>query len=217
MKRTVLWGSAGLTFLLFVLIGFLLAYRADSLSRLPLARRIALQDRQNNLLLIHVDDLRSQQPALRSVWVILRFRSESQTALTFLRLFPDPDVPQRGQKVSQAFGLTNQGEPAPGFLRKLEEQGVKTSAFFVVDDEGMGQIGTWVRSAFEKIDASDDAEILQWGCAVFSSEPKMNLPDFNWLTFAEHLQTNLAFDDLMAEWSGLISSHSPLRCELASQ
>lgn len=217
MKRTVLWGLAGLTFLVFALIGFLLAYRADSLSRLPLARRIALQDRQNNLLLIRVDDLRSQQPVLRSVWVILRFRSESQTALTFLRLFPDADVPQRGERVSQAFGLTNRGEPAPGFLRKLEEQGVKTSAFFVVDDEGMGQVGAWVRNAFGKVNTSEDAEILQWGCAVFSSEPRMNLPEFNWLTFAEHLQTNLAFDDLMAEWSSLISSSSPLRCELANQ
>jgi hypothetical protein len=217
MKRNVFWGSAGLTFLVFALIGFLLAYRADSLSRLPLARRIALQDRQNNLLLIHVDDLRSQQPVLRSVWVILRYRSESQTALTFLRLFPDADVPQRGQKVSQAFSLTNQGEPAPGFLRKLEEQGVKTSAFFVVDDEGMDQIGVWVQGALGKVNTSDDAEILQWGCAVFSSESKMSLPDFNWLTFAEHLQTNLAFDDLMAEWSSLITSLSPLRCELASQ
>lgn len=217
MKRTILWGSAGLSFLAFALIGFLLAYRADSLSRLPLARRIALQERQNNLLLVHVDDLKSQQPVLRSVWVILRYRSESQTALTFLRLYPDSDVPQRGQKISQAFGLTNRGEPAPGFLRRLEEQGVKTSAFFVVDDEGMGQVGAWVQSTFGKVNTSEDADILQWGCAVLNSEPKMSLPDFNWLTFTEHLQTNLAFDDLMAEWSGLISSHSPLRCELASQ
>lgn len=217
MKRTVLWGSAGLTFLVFVLIGFLLAYRADSLSRLPLARRIALQDRQNNLLLIHVDDLGVGQPVLRSVWVILRYRSESQTALTFLRLFPDPDVPQRGQKVSQAFALTNQGAPAPGFLRKMEEQGVKTSAFFVVDDEGMDQIGAWIQGTLGKFNASDDEEILQGGCAVVGSESTESLPEFNWLTFSEHLHTNLAFDDLMAEWSSLMTSPSPLRCELASQ
>jgi hypothetical protein len=39
---------------------------------------------------------------------------------------------------------------------------------------------------------------------------------FDWTTFASHLNTNLAFDEILNEWDRLAANTPPLRCELAS-
>lgn len=217
MKKTTLLLAALLTFMVFAFAGFLLAVRADSLARLPLARRIALQDRQNNLVLIQVSDLEAQQPALRSIWVALRFRSDNQTALTFIRLYPNTDDLKSGEKLADAFGLTNTNEPAPVFMRALEASGVRFSGYLLVDDTGMEQVAAWVRQVSPKANTSGDAQLLESGCLALNTANSATLPPFDWASFSGHLNTNLAFDDIMVEWNRLTTPQSPLRCELASQ
>lgn len=216
MKKTTLLLSALLAFILFAFVGFILAVRADSLARLPVASRAALQDRQNNLVLLHIDDLNSRHPVVRSTWVALRLRSENQTALTFVRLYPNADDPRRGEKLASAFGLTNNGDPAPLFLRRLEEEGIGFSGYLLVDDSGMEQISGWVRQSDPKANLSGDAQLLQSGCLVITSAGDSGLPPFNWSAFSPHMNTDLAFDEIMSEWNHLTAAESPLRCELAT-
>ncbi len=217
MKKTTLLLSALLAFTVFAFAGFLLAVRADNLARLPIAHRIALQDRQNNLVLIQVSSLESRQPELRSIWVVLRFLSDDQTALTFVRLYPNTDDAKSAEKLAATFGLTNTGQPAPVFLREVEAKGVRFSGYLLVDDDAMRQVAAWVREASPKANTSGDAQVLESGCLTLNTAGGGVLPPFDWASFSGHLNTNLAFDDIMVEWNRLTSSQLPLRCELASQ
>ena len=217
MKKITLLLSAMLAFTLFAFIGYLMAARADSMARLPISAGAGPSEQQNNLVLVHVERLDARQPILRSVWVAIRFRSESQTALTFVRLYPNTDDPQTGEKLAQAFGLTNTGAPAPVFLRKLGELGVQFAGYMLVDDSGMQQVAGWIRQSTPKVNTSGDAQILQSGCAALATSPSAGLPVFDWTTFATHFNTDLAFDEILNEWERLTSGGPALRCELASQ
>ena len=217
MKKTTLLLSAMLAFTIFAFAGFLLAVRANSLARLPINSSITALDRQNNLVLVHVENIDSHQPVLRSVWVAIRFRSESQTALTFVRLYPSSDDPQSGQKLADAFGLTNTGAPAPVFFRQLNQQGIQFSGYMLVDDSGMDQIAGWIRQNATKVNVSGDAQILQSGCATLAASSSASLLAFDWTTFAGHLNTDLAFDEILNEWDQLTTTGPSLRCELATR
>jgi hypothetical protein len=216
MKKTALLLSAMLAFTIFAFAGFLLAVRADSLARLPVNSSITALERQNNLVLVHVENIDSHQPVLRSVWVAIRFRSESQTVLTFVRLYPATDDPKAGQKLADAFGLTNTGAPAPVFFRQLNEQGIQSSGYMLVDDSGMQQVAGWIRLSAPKVNTSGDDQILQSGCAALAASSSASLAAFDWTTFAGHLNTDLAFDEILNEWDQLITTGQSLRCELAT-
>ncbi len=216
LKKTTLLLAAMLAFSIFAFAGFLLAARADSLARLPISSNPGASDRQNNLVLVHLERLDARQPVLRSIWVAIRFRSESQTALTFVRLYPSSDDPKAGEKLAEAFGLTNTGAPAPIFLRRLTEQGILYSGYLLVDDSGMEQVAGWIRTGSPKVNTSGDAQILQAGCAALAVSTDVEIPAFDWTTFAGHLNTNLAFDEILNEWDRLTTNAPPLRCELAS-
>ncbi len=217
MKKTSLLLCALLAFMLFTVAGFLMAARAETLARLPVNIRAIAGERQNNLVLIHVDNLASRQPALRSVWVAIRFHSESQTSLTFVQLYPNTDDPRAGEKLAADFGLTNTAAPAPVFLRRLSGEGIKFSGYLLVDDNGMAQVGEWIRQTSPKANVSGDTQILQAGCAALTAAQGAPLPTFDWPGFSAHLNTDLAFDDILVEWGRLLAADPPLRCELAGQ
>lgn len=217
MKKISLLLSALLAFMVFAFAGFMMAARAETLARLPINIRSAAVERQNNLILVHIDSFDIRQPVLRSVWVAIRFHSENQTALTFVRLYPNTDDPKAGQKLVQSFGLTNTAAPAPVFLRHLSDQGIQFSGYVLVDDQGMQQVGEWIRETAPKANISGDDQVLQASCAALTSAQSAPLPSFNWPAFSAHLNTNLAFDEILVEWDRLVTADPPLRCELAAQ
>ena len=217
MKKTSLLLSALLAFTVFAFAGFLMAARAETLARLPISARSGALERQNNLVLVHIDSLTTRQPALRSVWVAIRFHSDNQTALTFVRLYPNTDDPNAGEKLAASFGLTNTAAPAPVFLRHLTDAGIKFSGYMLVDDQGMQQVGEWIRKAAPKANVSGDAQMLQTSCAALTSAQGTPLPSFNWPAFSSHLNTDLAFDEILVEWDRLVTANPTLRCELAAQ
>jgi hypothetical protein len=216
MKKTTLLLSALLAFTFFAFAGFLMAARADNLARLPVNSKALGQERQTNLVLVQVDRLDTRQPTLKAVWVAIRFRSENQTALTFVRLYPNTDNPKTGEKLASAFGLTNTGAPAPIFLRSLTSEGIHFAGYLLVDEEGMQQVGGWIREIAPKANTSGDAQILQGGCAALTAASNAVLPAFDWPSFSTHLNTDLAFDEILVEWGRLVKANPPLRCELAS-
>jgi hypothetical protein len=215
MKKMVLLLSAVLAFCLFAVMGYFLAARADALARLPISNQIASLDRQNNLVLIHVDQLSTGEPVLQSVWVTIRFRSENQTSLTFVQLYPNTDNAKDGEALGKAFGIDKDGKPVALFLKRLEEQGIHSSGYLLVDDAGMQQAAAWVKQSAQKVNTSGDGQILEAGCAVLATA-NANVPAFDWGIFAGHLRTDLAFDSILEEWDQLTSNNPPLRCELAT-
>lgn len=218
MKYATLILSALVSFVLFAFGGFLMAARAETQARLPVSPKTALlREQQTNIVLIQVDDLQAQQPQLRSVWMALRFHSENQTVLTFVRLYPNSDDPQRGQELKDSFGLTNTDAPAPVFLRKATGDNRSTSGYLMTDDAGLEQVTAWVRQTALKANTSGDSQILQASCSALLNAQTVPLPSFDYQAFAAHLNTNLAYDQLLAEWQQLTQADPPLRCEMVSR
>jgi hypothetical protein len=172
---------------------------------------------QQNILLIQVDNLESERPVLRAVWVFAQFQSANQTVLTFSPLYPSQD----NVVYEKNFSLDPDKSPARRFLRIVATSGIRTDGYLLVDDLGTEQITAWVHDqgipTFSK-DTPTTETFLREACAYLSgTSPVIQDVKFDWQRFDTHFQSDLALDTLMASWNQIFDPTRPTHCEVLSQ
>jgi len=90
---------------------------------------------QSNILLVHVDRLDGNDPALISLWVIFSYQAEPPS-LTFLPVFPT--AKNRDGDLEESFSMAPDGKISAAFLQRLEKEfQVDWDHLVVIDDAGL--------------------------------------------------------------------------------
>jgi hypothetical protein len=203
---------------MFCFVGFQIAAHSDSQSLLPINRPspVTIDARQSNLLLILVDRIDLHKPILRAVWFVIRFHSESQTVLSFSRIYPDSQ-PDRNTDIENAFSLGSSSEPSAVFFHKMSDYKISQDGYILIDEQGLDQLTRWLDPQGLQVGSNDVSGMLHLGCSFFAGPKDTQAPSFDWGAFSGHTSSNIVFNDILAEWSLLVSAQPPTRCQFPAQ
>jgi hypothetical protein len=169
---------------LLFMIGLLVGVRASlSASLPPLAektaqafttetRRLAIfPNEQRSILVVVVDELEAEQPALRNIWMLLYMPGNPR--LTLMPVFPslaEPKYPYdqdlyRAFKILRSKGASKIDEP---FMELLLKKGIFWSGYILVDEPGLEQIASSLSSSNNLYDLGRRANSFKRSNALVS-------------------------------------------------
>ena len=215
-------------FLAFLLIGFGLAYLIRYRTMLPVASAPSVSplpaNSQQNLLLIHVDNLSNPRPNLISVWVVF-FAQHDQTFVSFKALYPDPLSPRPIIPVNVFFSLNEDGLPSEAFFKWVRDHDFDWKAHVLIDQDGLEYIADYMNNPEldfiiprnkDQLQAvwQQEAQIMDRICLQLQS----NTPDGQKLEWdaliPQHLRTDLSFEDAILVWNQLHENRPSTQCQV---
>ncbi len=93
---------------------------------------------QVNLILVHVDDLKVDRPALTSIWGVFISRSVVP-ALIMKRIFPEAGSPASA-RLAAAFSVDLQKQLDRKFLDVMQDRDMPSAEIILVDGDGMAEV-----------------------------------------------------------------------------
>lgn len=178
---------------------------------------------QTNLVFVHVDDLQSPRPALRSLWgFFISLQDPVNVVITPLLPFANQDVQL---KLLRSFRLHGNGTLDARFVENVRAEFKLTfSEYIIVDDTGMSQTARWIGEqtgvAFDY--SLSDASVLPDAegafftslCAIVEDPPSEG-ERFIWSEILpDHAFTNLSFQNAIQIWTTITDSEKSPRCEV---
>jgi len=93
----------------------------------------ALPSGQRNILVIGVDDLQADEPALESLWLILYY--PPAPGINLAPLFPArlQNDPETGLALDEAFALDENGTPVPAFFESIQRRDLWWNNYMLID------------------------------------------------------------------------------------
>ena len=200
--------------------------------------------RQNNILLIGVDDLTAAFPRLESAWLVLYLAQTPH--LTLMPIYPEKTsrngktAPHRAD-LAELFQSDPQGLPGPKFFSELKARGLWWSGYIIVDRKSLavvidlvGRLAeqrgeealspgilnsvpfTWKdpQGAYE-----GQAQIAQQLCsaAAHLTLDQINEIDDIFLLFSSQILSDIKREGAAAELVGMLAQGSGITCEFPSQ
>jgi hypothetical protein len=176
--------------------------------------------RQQNLILIHVSDLKNPKPDLVSVWVLFLYYSDTTPNMIFSPVYPGRLPSQQILDFKDQFSLLPDGSVGPQFKKLLQNHlNIAVDGYLVLDDYAASVF-------FNKFLANppspepyivlstDESKVVNSLCALVKTEEgrHVSLP---WNeVLPDHFRTDLNFSSFMANWIRLTQAASPPHCEL---
>jgi hypothetical protein len=215
------------SFLAFALIGFAIAYlirfRMPSPVVNPAIQTNTPATSQQNLLIIHVDELNKPNPTLISVWVVF-ISQYDQSFISFKSLYPDPLSPRPILPVTVIFSLNEEGKPSDVFLKWVSDHQLEWNAFVLIDQEGLAHISERVESpgldriiprSKDQLQAvwQQEAQLMDHLCMQL--QPRNKKTELNWNELIpDHFRSDLSFEEAILIWSQLTTGGASPNCEV---
>ncbi len=219
MRRSSLISFMFLIFCIFTFLGFRTANLTSTLAR---SDQAAKQNARNNrVILIQVDNLEAERPVLKSVWVGMLFKSENQSVLSFVPIYPAAGDQPATDALARSFKLDRTGKPVAAFWRRLASLDIEKDGYILADDYALQEIAGWINrqgsliyDAPSNINSTTPGEwFLKLGCGSIGKAGG-NITEYAWSSLGDHIQTDLTGEALNIEWKKLVTSGQPLKCEL---
>ena len=229
MKKMILTGL--LVFLAAAIVGYIIAAISGLLppfpSRLPINREPE-DDQQQKTLVVLVDDLKSSNPAVESIWMVYSY-PDSQPALVFLPVYSLRD--QSAHPEIQAefkFGLF--GKLASEFRDSLQETyNLHWDNYLILDNQMFAQIAKLItgkkapkllsQAPNPEKPADYQATVIKYIKAYCSllksgkSEPAYNEV---WMEISPGFWTDIEQENLKASWSWFFEHPQKTPCNIVS-
>jgi hypothetical protein len=215
-------------FLAFLLIGFGLAYLIRYRMVLPVASAPSVSplpaNSQQNLLVIHVDDLSKSNPNLISVWVVF-FAQYDQTFISFKALYPDPLSPRPIIPVNVFFSLNEDGLPSQAFFKWVRDHELDWEAHVLIDQDGLEHIAEYIKVPEldyiiprnkDQLQAvwQQEAQVMDRICLQLLPN-KLEGQKFDWdAIIPRHMRTDLSFEDAILVWDQMNKNSSSVQCQV---
>ncbi|MBI9050504.1 MAG: hypothetical protein JEZ00_13870 [Anaerolineaceae bacterium] len=220
-------------FILFIAFGFLGFLITNGVKGLFSTNDISApppdtgQIQQRNFLIVHVDDLQSEDTQLVSIWAIFFFPSDPPS-LTMKELYPHPYQNEDDMAIQDSFEVTTNGELNNKLIKKLNTYQINWSGYILIDHLSVLHITNWLQMAgmpesLEQaiqipgtyVQAADEEKWFDQICTQVENEDLQNLQHVPWTTLIpDHMHTNLYFDDMVTFWDTLARSQIPPHCEV---
>ncbi|GIV66066.1 MAG: hypothetical protein AB1457_00585 [Chloroflexota bacterium] len=174
---------------------------------------------QNNILLIHVDQLENQSPKLISVWGLILYFPEPKIILQ--PIFPSPLGQENFPLAS--FKLTPTKNLNPRFIQQVSLQTQmawdnyilfdhQALSFFAAD---LSSNELWLPENQTSSVITIESTYFSQLCNRFMELEQTAFQQIQWShLIPEHWHSNLPFDEAILHWEKLTSSQSPTKCEV---
>lgn len=186
---------------------------------------VSKQPEQQNILIIHVDDLQSGTPQLVSAWTMFSV-ANNQHFITLKSLYPvsvpDPMLSQ----LSDTFALSSKNKPSKEFFNALKVYQIEWDGYILIDNQGILDLHRWLVGN-PTVTLNDNPTpqtdlILQEETLLFNGichgiiraglQPGDTV---QWQTiFPQHLQTSLSTKELKAQWQRITELSAPPICNV---
>lgn len=196
-----------LAFILFLFLGFQVAKLFAAPGEIQ-SGDLPSQDEvaQSNILLVHVDQLDRENPALVSLWVIFSYRADP-VSLTFLPIYPTGKEGETDQ--AALFSLSSDKKISPDFLERLQNQyNLQWSRLILIDDAGASYWSQFMTGTpFSQTISSDprtliqpETDLISAFCDSVRERGSGLLTSFEWnQIIPDHMRTDLPFDSVVSE------------------
>ena len=216
-------------FIGFSLLGFLMWNEVKGLfsttAKSP-STSINSSVQQENILLVHIDDLTSDDPRLVSVWAVF-FTPSNPPTLTMRELYPDLYDDQNVDEIKSLFSINSNGELDSKFIKKMDMYQIQWTGIMLVDHQAIAAFDDWLdiknppQSVQQAIDipgaliqADDELDWFGMVCKQIQTLDLQDLPHMSWTEIIpKHMHSDLYFDELITIWDTLASSEIPPHCE----
>ncbi len=207
-----------LLFLGFMLLGAASGFFVGSLSHAMAAPGNKGDATQHNTLIVLVDHLQAQQPALEGIWLAARVGDEPQ--INWMPIYPLPlaDASPYSQAHSQINLLSNKIEDL-GSLAPIRDAGIWFDEVFMLDEAALSAIDNLRGAASGPVaDAwgepqgalQQQVELINSLCSFAWSDP--NSLDQTLALIPTHLRSSLSPFDLIARWDSWSQAGFALGC-----
>jgi len=196
--------------------------------------------RQNNILLVGVDDLQAAKPKLEGAWLVMYLTQNPH--FTLMPIYPG--APAEDGKATKSDGILAKlfqadpgGVPGPGFFSELKDRGLWWSGYFIVDRLAMVKIMVTIEQTTRSGELSENTSRslqdvppawkdpakavlgqIQIAQAVCRQASELNTDDIGeidhlFLLFSDHVLSDIPREQAAAELVGMLVNSSEITCE----
>lgn len=174
---------------------------------------------QQNILLIHIDQLEKNQPKLISVWGLILYFPEPKIILQ--PVYPSPIGPESFPL--SAFKITTDKTLNPRFIQQVSLQTqMAWDNYILMDHQALSFFAAELTSdeVFSPSDLTDgviavERIYLSRLCEQFVALEHTAFQKIHWdHIIPDHWRSNLPFDEAILNWEKLTSPQSPIKCEV---
>jgi hypothetical protein len=183
-----------------------------------------------NLIIINVDSLKDNAPALISVWgVFLDVSNDKKLSMTFKPLYPIAPSDDLNQEFKDRFDLDSQKVPSTEFLQDLAKiYNFPWDYYLVIDNNAIMVLSDWITGipyteqptpAVNREEAQalivEQQTLLLDICQSLNAENLLQKSHFSWdKLLSKHISTDLSNRNFIDYWNKVISSNKPSQCDI---
>jgi hypothetical protein len=184
---------------------------------------------QQNFLLVHVDDLNTNDPELISAWVVFVYQSDPPQMM-FVPLYPSLTVDIH-DRLKRTFSLNSDNTLNSQFISQVKKSfDIQISGYILSDDVGIGYSNQWLTgqtttpvSTYANTDEEKLAvrtagqTVYQQFCQLLSTgASKSYFSAVNWtLLLPDHFSTDIPFETIALS-TDKITNASTIQCDVFS-
>lgn len=223
MKNLVIILIALLVFFGCLWVGFQAAGEVLPVGKNTPLAPVASNDRQQNIFLIHVDQLKSGQPRLISTWILFLYYSDAPS-MTFKPIYEQDGSVPHPAPLNALFSVGEDGSPSPQFLKALRDNAssLPIEGYIILDDQALASIVAHFPGdgpspePFQVVTPTEHQAIEQM-CGYFPRAPSRTTKgvDLPWNEIIpDHFRTDINFTSFMSNWGRLTRAPQPPHCEI---
>ncbi len=203
-----------LAFLIFVFLGFQVAKLFTQPGTEQSGNLASTEGAQQyNFLIVHVDQLDSDRPALVSVWVAFSYEADP-ASISFLPIYP---TNRSGESdLAVRFSLSKDRNISPAFLEQLrKEYNLQWSHVVIIDQTGAAYWNRFLTGGDFAQDLESDSEtllkpetdLLGAFCVALRERGSGVLTGLEWnQVIPAHLQSDISLDQVIGDWDRIQKS-----------
>lgn len=203
-----------LAFLIFLFLGFQVATLFISPGGEQSGNLTSTEESfQSNCLILHVDQLNGERPALTSIWVAFSYKADP-ASLSFLPLYPTGRTGE--EQMAARFSLSSGDRISNAFLEQLQrEYSLQWDHIVLIDQDGAAY---WMRfltggefnqppDATGETLIKSESDLLAAFCEAVRGRGSAVLTGLDWSQISpDHLRTDIPFDRVMGDWDRIQKS-----------
>ncbi len=185
---------------------------------------------QHKYLVIGVDQIKSPNPNLESIWLLISFPGKS--SLTLIPVYPTVEggIPLADSTLAQLFSISGEGIPGTGFFDHLREQ-IWWDNYILIDMAGFAAVLEFLNQAEADFEVTStftslppvwqdpvgalhgQTQLMNTACTQASNLPgKINTIEFI-QNIQTHFHTDINWEEIIQQWSFEQQDSFQINCE----
>lgn len=223
MKKLVIILATLIVFFLCLLVGFQIGDWVLPEETTTTTSAPVLAGKQQNIIIIHVDQLENSRPDLISVWVLFLYYSDAPSMM-FKAIYSNDGSANQISPSTQMLSIQPDGTLQQDFLRSLQSNlKIQSDGYVLVDDDAILMFskrfpGPGPTLEPYQVTIPPDDQLVQNICSYLGTKEARRGVELPWNeVLPNHFRTDMNFTSFMSHWIRLTQAANPPNCKLITQ